>query len=1011
MKKPVFISLILLLFIHLSALAGDITLPPVADWIKFTTPSQSLGLTLAVENNSSGEGYTQAATIDGVPCRKIPAGKFMYVTCNRNAVPSTARQLILTITYYDNSMNSLWMNYTRSGSGWGNADFKKSNTKKWITRIIVLNDAGLDGSMGYGGDLRMGFGSEDNYISEISVYIGTLNPDAQPIPARPNNPGSEFKGKSFAGYQLWHEAGNKPEDWRHWAYGKLPAAGRGNHNTETFPYLADYQNNANVNLYPTNFANLGNGSAAKLYNSTDKGVIDVQMSLLQKAGFDGVAIQRNAPVGRDMKYTSTEDYYINIKNACEKTGRYFYVMYCMPDVNNGSQSLDDLVEGIKRDWVYQMEQIYALSSSPAYATVNGKPVVELWGLGYSTILVNKPQALELAKFFKDRGCYVIAGVPRDWRLRNEGSRTDFEEVYKAYNMISPWTVGAYSDAAGADNYRANYMVPDKTYCNQNGVDYYPVIFPGSAWSQHVSGYPNDTKRNGGQFLWNQARNIKSIGAASMYFAMLDEFEESTNIISSATDYFDIPTDQYFGTLAQDGIWTSSDYYLRLAGAAARMLTSTTAPMEIPVPYSNGPVYYRNSFESRVANCVINGTAQDIVTPVDACFYQNTLVSSRSVSNTTTTIANAQAFAKSGTYSVKIDGTANGAADYYYKIAATKIPVKANMQLSFWKYTVNDPGRYTSVDLSFKSGKVLHDLTAYRDNNGANMHPNTGRGTIGKWEKFTCQIGKGELVGDELSGIVIGYSRTSTSGNFTAYFDDIIIEDAIDTDTGTTSPAPIGSTIWLVNEGKYVCSENGTVAMNCNRSAVGPWEQFQVVDAGDGMIALKGSNGSYVTSGSPMYCTNVTVNSNTKFKWVKLGENSVALLGPNNQYVSSENGAVPMNCNRTAIGGWETFTWGKAATAARTAAPAMKTTVTPVPAFNLYPNPATENVIVEYELKDRALVVIEICTMQGAVAKTVKKLSPAGEQRINIPVGEMTPGLYLVRITANGAVETKKLFVF
>lgn len=786
--KPVFFFLASMLSVLVAA-AGNIVLPPVSASIVFTNPQQANNMSFGLDNNSSQEGYTEAAVINGVPCRKIPAGKFLYVNCTRTAVPTSASNLILAITYYDNSMNALWCNYTRAGSGWGTGDFKKSNTGKWITRLIIINDAGLDGSMGYGGDIRMGFGGEDNYIKDITVYTGTLNPDAEPLPSLPNAPGSEFKGKSFAGYQLWHQAGPNPQDWSHWAYGMLPAAGRGNHNTEMFPNLADYQNNPNVTLYNTNFANLGNGSPAKLYNSTDKGVIDVQMNLLQQSGFDGVAIQRNAPVGRDMKYTSTDDYYVSIKNACEASGRLFYVMYCMPDVNNGASQSADLVDGIKRDWVYQMEQIYSLTSSPAYATVNGKPVVEIWGLGYSTITVDKTQALQLAQFFKDRGCYVIAGTPRDWRLMNEGSRTDFADVYKAYNSISPWTVGAYNDTTGADNYRNNYMVADKQYCDQNGMDFYPVIFPGSAWSQHVSGYPNDTRRLGGQFLWKQAKNIKSIHVPSMYFAMLDEFEESTNIISAATDYFDIPTDQYFGTLSMDGIWTSSDYYLRLAGAAARMLTSAATPAGIPIAYSNGPVYYRNSFESRIANCLINNVPQNILSPIDACFYKNALLSSAAVSNTAVAIVNESGFTHSGVYSVKITGTAAGASSYYYKIAETSIAVKANMELSFWKYTVNNPGKYTSVDLTFKSGKTLHSLPAYVDNNGVSMQPGAGRGTIGSWQHFTCQIGKGELIGDEISGISIAYDNPALNGGFTAYFDDIIIQDAID-NTIINTDAPV-----------------------------------------------------------------------------------------------------------------------------------------------------------------------------------------------------------------------------
>lgn len=1002
MKHPYL--LLALLFNILSANAGDIVLPAVAASIKFTNPVVASNMSFGIETNVSGEGYTEITTVDGIPCRKIPAGKFMYVNCNRTAVPTTAKKIILSITYYDNSMSYLWLNFTRNGTGWGGADFKKSNTKKWITRLVILNDAGFDGTMGYGGDIRMGFGSEDNYIKDITVYVGALTPDAQPIPAKPANP-TEFKGKSYAGYQLWHEAGPQDKDWVHWAYGKPPAAGRGNHNTETFPNIADYQNNPNVSMYQTNYANLGNGSPAKLYNATDKAVIDVQMSLLGKAGFDGVAIQRNAPVGKDLKYTSTDDYYVSIKNACEANGRSFYVMYCMPDQNNGAGLTADLVDGIKRDWVYQMEQIYALTSSSSYATVNGKPVVELWGLGYSTITVDRTQALQLAQFFKDRGCYVIAGVPRDWRLMNGGSRTDFADVYKAYNMISPWTVGVYSDTVGANSFRTEYMIPDKQYCEQNGMDFYPVIFPGSAWSQHVSGYPNDTKRLGGQFLWKQARNIKSLGIQSMYFAMLDEFEESTNIINEATDYFDIPTDQYFGTSSMDGIWTSPDYYLRLAGAAARMLTSPVTPVEIPIPYSNGPIYYRNSFESRVANCIIDNVARDIISPIDACFYKNALLSGTSPVNVA--IVNAAAFSRSGTYTVKVDGTSTGNA--YYKISETKIKVKADMQLSFWKYTVNEPGKYTSVDLSFKSGKLLRNLSAYKDNNGIVMNPAIPRGTTGAWQKFTCQIGKGELIGDEINGIIIGYNNASLSGNFTAYFDDIIIEDAADTSSNKPK-APIGSHISLANGGFYVSSENGIAAMNCNRESAGAWESFEVVDAGNGSIALKGNNGLYVNAASPMFCNGTVINANTTFNWLELPDNAIALQSTAGTYICSENGTTAMNCNRAAIGGWETFNWNTLSSA-RMAYTEKETASSLNTALKIYPNPASSYVIVSYELKKAAPLLLEIANMHGAVVKSARINSPAGLQRMNITLADLTSGIYMVRIVANGTVETKKLVVY
>ena len=65
--------------------------------------------------------------------------------------------------------------------------------------------------------------------------------------------------------------------------------------------------------------------------------------------------------------------------------------------------------------------------------------------------------------------------------------------------------------------------------------------------------------------------------------------------------------------------------------------------------------------------------------------------------------------------------------------------------------------------------------------------------------------------------------------------------------GVTSGPPIGQTITLkgVNN-DYVSSEDGTQAMTCNRTVAQGWEQFLVVDAGNGKIALE-SQGKYVSS--------------------------------------------------------------------------------------------------------------------------------------------------------------------
>ena len=137
----------------------------------------------------------------------------------------------------------------------------------------------------------------------------------------------------------------------------------------------------------------------------------------------------------------------------------------------------------------------------------------------------------------------------------------------------------------------------------------------------------------------------------------------------------------------------------------------------------------------------------------------------------------EANAKSGAYVLKASGnpTSQNQASYGYKFAEVKIPVVADLQLSFWKKTTNELGRYVSVDLIFKSGKRLSKLTNYKNNFGSGMAPSVGIGTVGNgWENVSCQIGLGELLGDEIAGISIAFDKPASSGSYLAYFDDILI---------------------------------------------------------------------------------------------------------------------------------------------------------------------------------------------------------------------------------------------
>lgn len=144
-------------------------------------------------------------------------------------------------------------------------------------------------------------------------------------------------------------------------------------------------------------------------------------------------------------------------------------------------------------------------------------------------------------------------------------------------------------------------------------------------------------------------------------------------------------------------------------------------------------------------------------------------------------------------------------------------------------------------------------------------------------------------------------------------------------TPANTTAPIGKTIWLRGfNNLYVSSEDGaTTGMNCNRTTVQGWEQFLVVDAGNGKIALS-NNGKFVSSEDgqqAITCNRATVQGWEAFDWVPTTDGKVFLRGSNGLYVSSENGTQAMTCTRATPSGWEAFAYGEVSASARVAAAA------------------------------------------------------------------------------------------
>jgi hypothetical protein len=103
----------------------------------------------------------------------------------------------------------------------------------------------------------------------------------------------------------------------------------------------------------------------------------------------------------------------------------------------------------------------------------------------------------------------------------------------------------------------------------------PVIFPGFSWHNlNRNSAENQIRRLGGRFLWRQAYNAKSAGAAFVKIAMFDEVNEGTAIFKAVSSRKDAPEPGYWLTLDADGDDLPSDWYLRLATAISQMFRGT-----------------------------------------------------------------------------------------------------------------------------------------------------------------------------------------------------------------------------------------------------------------------------------------------------------------------------------------------------------------------------------------------------------------------------------------------------
>jgi hypothetical protein len=133
--------------------------------------------------------------------------------------------------------------------------------------------------------------------------------------------------------------------------------------------------------------------------------------------------------------------------------------------------------------------------------------------------------------------------------------------------------------------------------------------------------------------------------------------------------------------------------------------------------------------------------------------------------------------------------------------------------------------------------------------------------------------------------------------------------------GTTPPPPatvVGLRARANN--RYVTADNaGAAALIASRTAIGGWEQFDLITVAGGQVALRARANNLIVCADnagarPLIANRSVIGPWETFTLVRNANGTISLLAQaNNRYVTAENaGAQPLIANRTAIGGWEQF---------------------------------------------------------------------------------------------------------
>jgi hypothetical protein len=425
------------------------------------------------------------------------------------------------------------------------------------------------------------------------ILLETLQPYAGPVVKGVDT--STLSNKVMCGYQGWFNApgDGAGKSWFHWSKGG--ALGPGTAKIDLWPDVSELGADER---FATGFTN-ASGQVAEVFSSFKKATVLRHFQWMRDYGIDGAFVQRFiVDLQNPTRLRANNTVLASCREGANRFGRAYAVMYDLSGL--GSNSMQRVMD----DWRALRTRMH-VTEDPAYLHHRGRPLVAVWGIGFNDgRRYTLEECRQLIEFFKRDGCSVMVGVPTYFRQLNRDTMKDpaLHEILRLADVVSPWTVGRYTSPAEVKQQEQPCWRLDLSWCEEQNVDFLPVVFPGFSWFNMKGGKFDQIPRLKGQFLWSQFVAAKRAGASMIYVAMFDEVDEGTAIFKCAND---VPVGGPDKFVTYEGL--PGDFYLRLCGQGARMLRG-----ELPVTDTMPPAMKRDRTQLPIGGQTQNELPEKIV---------------------------------------------------------------------------------------------------------------------------------------------------------------------------------------------------------------------------------------------------------------------------------------------------------------------------------------------------------------------------------------------------------------